>query len=828
MRILFTLLLLLFSASIVYGQEKKIKKAIEALSENNYTEYNSLLNDYVKEAPEVPLAAYALSLGFTKPGSPSYDLEKGFKKLQSVKDWLNANEADKGWCKSFGLCAENIQVQIDSIAITALRQVEQNKTDEGYQKFIKSFTNTPINDKAILSYHHWKFELASSANTVESLESFIKQFPNAQDVSLAKAKIERIEYIQTVKSDEISQFEAFLKKYPSSIHRSELQQKLIDLEFKQCTSRNDKSCFNDFLKKYPNSSYTAEVKIKIEEIDFSNAKKASSKEPLEAFIRDYPNSKYIEEAKKKLDELVNGVVIVSTGQGNTEDEAKQSALRSAIEQTFGAFISSKTEILNDQIISDQITSLSAGNIRSFEIINSVELPTGGYSTTLKAIISIDKLTSFVQSKGVQVEFKGGLFAMNVKQQLLNEKAEIEIVTNVVGTLHNLLQQSFDYSLEVSEPKSKEGGSDLWEVPMLINIKPNKNMDFCANYVKSNLTSISLSNEEKKNYEKLNKPVYELKIKYGNSIDTIYLRTKNALESFERFANLWFYTHSFYIENGIRTFRDVGKCSSRSVFYCQGCVPGRELNMEPLYTNNSLQFIKSNLMQNQIIYEYTDRLKLSDLERISKYEIFQDTIRNEYKNGGYQIKNLRENTNFILSPNPQLVYVTKKTKGYTSTDQTYFEIQTNADSILKNYNNCVYNGYSDWRLASAKEIESFVDNYVQNNFDNVMFKEFEFYFDMDDPELKLIYERPYQSGNKYHWARRSDNCKFLSSSMKNQLNEIGESREYNILCYFDQFIAHIKERDSDDFPKNPLQGQYFHKTNRITDVVLLFIVRSNNN
>jgi hypothetical protein len=251
-------------------------------------------------------------------------------------------------------------------------------------------------------------------------------------------------------------------------------------------------------------------------------------------------------------------------------------------------------------------------------------------------------------------------------------------------------------------------------------------------------------------------------------------------------------------------------------------------MEPLYTNNSLQFIKSNLMQNQIIYEYTDRLKLSDLERISKYEIFQDTIRNEYKNGGYQIKNLRENTNFILSPNPQLVYVTKKTKGYTSTDQTYFEIQTNADSILKNYNNCVYNGYSDWRLASAKEIESFVNNYVQNNFDNVMFKEFEFYFDMDDPELKLIYERPYQSGHKYHWARRSDDCKFLSSSMKNQLNEIGESREYNILCYFDQFIAHIKERDSDDFPKNPLQGQYFHKTNRITDVVLLFIVRSNNN
>jgi hypothetical protein len=43
MRILFPLLLILFSASIVYGQEKKIKKAIEAPNENNYTEYISLI-----------------------------------------------------------------------------------------------------------------------------------------------------------------------------------------------------------------------------------------------------------------------------------------------------------------------------------------------------------------------------------------------------------------------------------------------------------------------------------------------------------------------------------------------------------------------------------------------------------------------------------------------------------------------------------------------------------------------------------------------------------------------------------------------------------------
>lgn len=49
------------------------------------------------------------------------------------------------------------------------------------------------------------------------------------------------------------------------------------------------------------------------------------------------------------------VSITVTGSGKTQDEAKQSALRSAIEQAFGAFISSKTEMLNDKVVTDQIT-----------------------------------------------------------------------------------------------------------------------------------------------------------------------------------------------------------------------------------------------------------------------------------------------------------------------------------------------------------------------------------------------------------------------------------------------------------------------------------------
>ena len=48
------------------------------------------------------------------------------------------------------------------------------------------------------------------------------------------------------------------------------------------------------------------------------------------------------------------VTITLSGRGNTQNEAQQNALRSAIEQAFGTFISTKTEILNDALVKDEV------------------------------------------------------------------------------------------------------------------------------------------------------------------------------------------------------------------------------------------------------------------------------------------------------------------------------------------------------------------------------------------------------------------------------------------------------------------------------------------
>jgi len=210
------------------------------------------------------------------------------------------------------------------------------------------------------------------------------------------------------------------------------------------------------------------------------------------------------------------VTLVASGQGKTQDEAKQNALRSAIEQAFGTFISSKTEILNDNLVKDEIISVANGNIQKFEIISEVQIPNGDYATSLKATVSVTKLTSFVESKGVVVEFKGSILAANVKQQMLNEENEIKSIGNIVGTCKEILDLSCDFSIVRGEPKQKNNDNNNWSVPITINIKFNKNIEQFNQYLLNSIKGIAMSQDEVSQYNQLGKKTYKIALA-GSSI-----------------------------------------------------------------------------------------------------------------------------------------------------------------------------------------------------------------------------------------------------------------------------------------------------------------------
>lgn len=205
----------------------------------------------------------------------------------------------------------------------------------------------------------------------------------------------------------------------------------------------------------------------------------------------------------------NEVTLVVSAQGQTMEEAKQNALRGAIEQAFGAFVSSKTEILNDELVRDEVVSVSNGNIKEYKILNQVFLEEQKvYLANIQATVSLAKLASFVQSKGFsEIGFDGGGFTMNLKLQRLNETAELVALKNIFIQGLLISKDMFDRELIVGQPKiSKEPGK--YEVPIEISNKLNKNWEVFNEYFRSSLLSISMSANEVASYTNLNKSIYK--------------------------------------------------------------------------------------------------------------------------------------------------------------------------------------------------------------------------------------------------------------------------------------------------------------------------------
>ena len=227
----------------------------------------------------------------------------------------------------------------------------------------------------------------------------------------------------------------------------------------------------------------------------------------------------------------NTTTLVVSGQGKTQLEAQHNALRSAIEQASGAFISSNTEILNDEVIKDEIISITNGNIQEFTIISEIKIPNGEYAVTLKATVSLQKLVSFINNNGGQAELNGGLFAANVKQQVLNEENEVKTIQNMCNVLDEIAKKMFKYDLKINEPRSLTRDNSKWEVKLEVNVGLNENSSSYADYMYQTLTGLRLSSEEISNYLKLNKEVFPVSISSNKSrrFRNINLRSTKSIQ-----------------------------------------------------------------------------------------------------------------------------------------------------------------------------------------------------------------------------------------------------------------------------------------------------------
>lgn len=219
------------------------------------------------------------------------------------------------------------------------------------------------------------------------------------------------------------------------------------------------------------------------------------------------------------------VTLTVSSDGLTKEEATKNALRSAIEQAYGTFVSANTTILNDELVKDEIVTIANGNIKSYEEISSTAMPDGSQFVTLKATVSVSKLISYAQSKGAETEFAGATFGMNLRLQEMNKENEKKVLDNLMTQIKEMLPYTYDRTLEVSDPVIDKEDDTLLGIKFVVTSTPNSNMTELQKLIETTLRSISLSDSEQEQYRKSGLKYYkrgELRHRIENGNDNIYI------------------------------------------------------------------------------------------------------------------------------------------------------------------------------------------------------------------------------------------------------------------------------------------------------------------
>ncbi len=225
---------------------------------------------------------------------------------------------------------------------------------------------------------------------------------------------------------------------------------------------------------------------------------------------------------------VEEVTLVVSGDGPTKEDATHVALRSAIEQAYGTFVSANTTILNDSLVQDEIITVSSGNIQKYKELAYMQLENGKSYVSLQVTVSLTKLVHYAQSKGAECEFAGATFGANLKLYELNKANSAKAMQDILTVLENT-EDLFDLRLSMSEPILYNGkGSISYD----ISLYANQNTVNFYNYFNATLKAISYTKEQIIPFTRMwckftSYVTHDIKLQYGKDVyklpkpDTLY-------------------------------------------------------------------------------------------------------------------------------------------------------------------------------------------------------------------------------------------------------------------------------------------------------------------
>lgn len=214
--------------------------------------------------------------------------------------------------------------------------------------------------------------------------------------------------------------------------------------------------------------------------------------------------------------------------------------------------------------------MTQGNIKEYNVLNSSLLENGMYSILVESVVSLNKLSSYCESKGMSVSFNGKAFNIELKKEEFNRKSEIKILKNLCIELLSMNPRIFDFELVHSEPMAVMNEMDAFfagvktslpgelldnfntEIKTLVFPKLNSNYKVMNDLIETTLKAISLSKQETKTYNKLRLRYYEKSLHSDSK--PLYFRDSKGFELFKKvylkYRNLL--VHNWIVVDGIKT------------------------------------------------------------------------------------------------------------------------------------------------------------------------------------------------------------------------------------------------------------------------------------
>lgn len=175
-------------------------------------------------------------------------------------------------------------------------------------------------------------------------------------------------------------------------------------------------------------------------------------------------------------EEINEITLTVSSDGPTKDEAVKNALRLAIEQAYGAFVSANTTILNDELVKDEIVTITHGAIKEFKEVAAAQLPDNRYSITVQAKVSLPNLITYAKNHGSECEFAGNTFGMWMEMYELQKQNELKALENLRESLKPMVAAAMHWEMEVGEPKVDSEGNNLSDLIYIIDLYSRDNTD----------------------------------------------------------------------------------------------------------------------------------------------------------------------------------------------------------------------------------------------------------------------------------------------------------------------------------------------------------------